>query len=81
MNNEASIGRAYNVGGTVHQFSTFVRAVASASGRKPLIASLPMPFGLAVDNTKAEREIGFRSRPLNEALAAIMAEETAGKAA
>ena len=75
LHNDASIGQAYNVGGTVHQFSTFVKAVRSATGKKSLILSLPLPVRIRVDNTKAERDIGFRSRPLAEALGQITAEE------
>lgn len=75
LTNDASIGQAYNVGGTVHQFSDFVKAVSHATQRRPPILALPMPLGIDVDSRKAERDLGFRSRPLAEALASIAAEE------
>ncbi|MBI2731856.1 MAG: SDR family NAD(P)-dependent oxidoreductase [Aquabacterium sp.] len=73
-----SIGQAYNVGGTHHQFADFVKAVASARGQRSRVLSLPLPVGLRVDNGKAEREIGFRSRPLRDALAEVWQEEAQG---
>jgi nucleoside-diphosphate-sugar epimerase len=73
--NDASIGQAYNVCGTHHQFSRFVQAVAAAQGRRTPVLGLPLPLGLAVDNAKAERDIGFRSRPLAQALAEVQQDQ------
>ncbi|MDO9236854.1 MAG: SDR family NAD(P)-dependent oxidoreductase [Aquabacterium sp.] len=75
LRNDASIGHAYNVGGTMHQFSDVMKALVTACGRGPRVLALPLPVGLRVDNTKAERDIGFYSRPLSQAMAEIMAED------
>ncbi|MDP2228814.1 MAG: SDR family NAD(P)-dependent oxidoreductase [Moraxellaceae bacterium] len=75
LRNDASIGQTYNVGGAGHQVSDFLKAVVTAAGHGPAVLGLPMPVRIRIDNSKAEREIGFRNRPPAEALAEIIAED------
>ena len=76
LRNPDSAGQAYNVGGTTHQFSNFVKAAAQAIGRRVPTLALPLPVGMRVDSSKAERELGYQSRPLQEALREIAQEES-----
>lgn len=76
LENDLSIGEAYNVGGDLHQFADILKALISVLKRKPKLFSLPLPISVKIDNSKAERDIGFKNRPLEEAMAEIVAEET-----
>jgi dihydroflavonol-4-reductase len=75
IQNDASIGQSYNVCGDDHQFSTFFKALVKAKGYGPKVLSAPLPLGFRVDNSKAERDIGFTNRPFGVALSEIVAEE------
>jgi dihydroflavonol-4-reductase len=72
---DKAINQAYNVGGDSQQIADFLRAVVRARGKGPMILSLPMPVKIRTDNSKAERELGFRNRPFDEALREVMVEE------
>ncbi|MFN3713708.1 MAG: NAD-dependent epimerase/dehydratase family protein [Alcanivoracaceae bacterium] len=75
--NEQAINHAYNVGGDSQQLSAFLRAVVHARGKGPMILSLPLPVRIRTDNSKAERDLGFRNRPFDEALREVVAEDGA----
>jgi dihydroflavonol-4-reductase len=75
IENDASIGQSYNVCGEGHQFSTFFKALVKAKGYGPKVLAAPIPMGFRVDNSKAERDIGFKNRPIDVALSEIVAEE------
>lgn len=75
LKNDASIGQSYNVCGEGHQVSDFMKALIKAKGYGPKVYAAPLLIGIRVDNSKAEREIGFRNRPIDVALAEIVAEE------
>lgn len=75
IKNDASIGQSYNVCGEGHQFSTFFKALVKAKGYGPKVLSAPLPISISVDNSKAERDIGFKNRPIGVALAEIVKEE------
>lgn len=75
---DASIGHAYNVGGHLLQYADFVKAVADLSGSSTRIVALPMPIGLRLDDSRAQRDIGFHCRPLREALSEVLNEDAAG---
>jgi nucleoside-diphosphate-sugar epimerase len=75
IENDASIGQSYNVCGEGHQFSTFFKALVKAKGYGPKVLAAPIPMGFHVDNSKAERDIGFKNRPIDVALSEIVAEE------
>ncbi len=76
LRNDASIGQAYNVCGTSHQFGHFLKRVSGLCGPRSLVLAPPLPTGSTVSNARAERDLGFCSRPLDEALSAI-AQDTA----
>lgn len=73
--NAQAINQAYNVGGDSHQLSSFLRAVARARNKGPLILSLPLPLRIRTDNNKAARDLGFRNRDFDEALKDVVAED------
>jgi dihydroflavonol-4-reductase len=73
--NDKAINQAYNLGGDGLQIAEFLRAVVRARARGPRILSLPLPLKIRTDNSKAERELGFRNRPFDDALQEIMTEE------
>lgn len=75
IKNDASIGQSYNVCGEGHQFSTFFKALVKAKGYGPKVLSAPLPISISVDNSKAERDLGFHNRPIEVALAEIVKEE------
>ena len=75
LKNDASIGQSYNVCGEGHQVSDFMKALIKAKGYGPKVYAAPLLIGIRVDNSKAEREIGFRNRPIDVALSEIVAEE------
>lgn len=70
-----AINQSYNVGGDSQQISSFLRAVVRARGNGPMILSLPIPVKIRTDNSKAEKELGFRNRPFDEALVEVIAED------
>ena len=71
--NDAAIHQAYNLGGDSRQLSAFLRAVARVRGNGPWIVSLPLPIKIRTDNSKAERDLAFRNRPFEDALAEVIA--------
>ncbi|PCJ44681.1 MAG: epimerase [Moraxellaceae bacterium] len=76
LENDSSIGEAYNVGGDIHQVSDVLGALISVLDKKPKLFSLPLPISIKVDNSKAERDIGFKNCPLEIAMEEIVGEET-----
>ena len=75
LRNDASIGQAYNVGGDNHQFSDFVKALATVMPGAPKVVALPLPVSVKVDNSKAERDLGFHNRDFTEVLREVVAED------
>ncbi len=75
IKNDASIGQAYNVCGEGHQISTFFKALVKAKGYGPAVLPAPLPIKIRVDNSKAKRDLGFKNRPFDIALAEIVKEE------
>ena len=64
-----SIGRAYNVTGDQATMWEFARAWREAGGRGALVQlPLPVPWRRAYDITRAREDLGWRNRPLVEAL-------------
>ena len=76
--NDKSINKAYNVGGDSQHIGRFMRAVVHARGKGPKILSVPMPVKIRTDNSKAEKDLGFRNRPFGEALAQVVREDGQG---
>jgi UDP-glucose 4-epimerase len=72
-----AIGRAYNVEGEGMSIWRFFRAWREAGGRSARLAvPVPFPYRRAYDTTRARTELGWRSRPVDEALRETLALET-----
>ncbi|HNE20770.1 MAG TPA: SDR family NAD(P)-dependent oxidoreductase [Turneriella sp.] len=74
LENDQSAGEAYNTTGDTSDFADFLEAWQRVSGRGRVFKITPS-FGLRVSHAKASRDLGFRNRPFDEALAEIFAEE------
>lgn len=75
LKNEASIGQAYNVGGADLQIADIVQAVAEQVPRQRQVYALRLPVSIRIDNSKAERDLGFRNRPFTEGIREILQED------
>ncbi|HET8708308.1 MAG TPA: hypothetical protein VFM46_18520, partial [Pseudomonadales bacterium] len=75
LKNDVSINQAYNVGGADRKVGEFFKAVAEVLPNKPKIVPIPLPITIGLDNSKAEREIGFRNRPFSESMREVAKEE------
>ena len=75
LKNDASAGQAYNVGGENVQVADFMKALHEVLPTAPKVYALPLPVGVKIDNSKAERDLGFRNRPFAEALRDVVAED------
>jgi dihydroflavonol-4-reductase len=63
LENPAATDRVYNTGGDDSNFVTFLLALREALGKRtPYILSIPFPLHFRIDNSRAERELGFRNR-------------------
>jgi len=76
LKNDASIGQAYNVGGADLQIADIVQAVAQQLPRQRPVYALRLPLSIRIDNSKAERDLGFRNRPFSEGIREILAEDS-----
>lgn len=75
LKNDASAGQAYNVGGADLQIADFLKALAQVVPDAPKVLALPLPLHVRVDNSKAERELGFHNRSFVEALREVVTED------
>jgi len=79
LEQEASEGRSYNTTAapTLREVTRAYEAAGGAVGavRLPLVLPLPVHF----DSARAEGELGWRPRPLAEAMADMMAREAPGR--
>lgn len=75
LRNDASAGKAYNVGGDNRPLIEFARAWKEVAGKGPAIVPMPAPLKFLIDNSRAERELGFKNRPFVDGFRDIAAEE------
>ncbi|MBW2257459.1 MAG: NAD(P)-dependent oxidoreductase [Deltaproteobacteria bacterium] len=73
LRNPDSAGRAYNVTGDSISPWEVLRAWKRRLGRGPLMVPIFLPVWIDYDDTAAARDLGFRSRSLDETLEEIMA--------
>jgi len=66
--NDASIGRAYNATGVPISIRTFMKTWKTICGDGPPLIPLWIPLSMRFDTTAAQRDLGFRSRPIDEGL-------------
>ena len=62
--NDASVGRPYNVAGTSVSPYAALSAMKEALGEGGLVIPIPIPVWVAYDDSAAERDLGFSSRPI-----------------
>ena len=79
LERDVAVGRAYNTTDRGDRtFADFADAWRDAGGRTPALRlALPTPFRMQFDPTRAERELGWRNRPLVDALRDTLAREGA----
>lgn len=75
LRNDATVDKVYNVGGDNRPLIEFARAWKDVAGKGPFIMPLPAPVRILVDNSRAERDLGFKNRSFVEGFKAIAAEE------
>jgi nucleoside-diphosphate-sugar epimerase len=69
LENPASVGKAYNTAGAGESLWELARAWQEAGGRTAAaMVPLPIPFRMDFDSSRARRELGWRTRPMAEAL-------------
>ena len=70
----AAAGRAYNLAGDDVTLWQFFEAWRDAGGRAArVVVPIPFPYRLAYDTTRVRAELGWRSRPVGEALRETLA--------
>lgn len=74
LENDASIGKAYNLSGEPMAIGELLRTWKKVSGAGPVLVPLPMPFGVDFDNAAAKRDLGFSNRPVEDTIRDILAE-------
>ncbi|MFT3925495.1 MAG: SDR family NAD(P)-dependent oxidoreductase [Myxococcales bacterium] len=68
LKNDDSSGKAYITAGANTTVYEFARAWREAAGSRNLMIPIPVGFGVQVDCSKAEREIGFKNTPFVQGL-------------
>lgn len=63
-----SVGRAYNLGGTAESIYHVLRTWRRIAGGGARLIPLPTPVGVRFDDRRAQRELGFAPRPLDQGL-------------
>lgn len=73
-----TIGRAYNLAGPPTSPVDVLASLRRLTGRGPRVLPLPVPLWVGYDTRRAQAELGFVSRPLDETLQEVLAAEGAG---
>ncbi len=81
LGTDASVGRAYNLAGPPRTLPVLLAALKRLSGRGPLVVPVPVPLWVGYDTTAAARDLGFRSRPLDEGLQEVLLGQAAQREA
>jgi len=75
LENENSVGEAYNTTGDTRDFADFLAAWREAAGKGARVVKLPLGLGVKFPSAKAERDLGFKNRGFVDALREIFAED------
>jgi nucleoside-diphosphate-sugar epimerase len=62
LRNDASAGKAYLIAGRPDTLYDFFKAFKQATGSWNLVVPLPLPTGVRIDCSGAERDLGFRNK-------------------
>ncbi len=73
LEQDASIGRAFNLTGEPVSHYTFMRALKRAKGQGGWIVPIPLPLWVRYDCSAARETLGFSPRPIDEGLAEALA--------
>lgn len=63
LRNDDSAGKAYLVAGRPDTLYDFFKAFKQATGSWSVVVPLPLPTGVRIDCSGAERDLGFHNRP------------------
>ena len=77
LRNDASAGKAYLTAGRPDTIYDFLSAYKRVSGNRAWLMRIPIPTGMRIDCSLAERDLGFSNVPYDEGLAACFATEAA----
>lgn len=69
LEHPASAGRAYNLGGSSERVHDILRIWARHVDRPARLVPVPVPLSVGFDDRAAQRELGFRPRPIEEGVA------------
>jgi nucleoside-diphosphate-sugar epimerase len=75
LKNDASAGKAYLIAGRSDSVYDFVKGWQQAAGKRNLVFPVPLPIGMRIDCSAAERELGFRNVSYADGLRASFADE------
>jgi nucleoside-diphosphate-sugar epimerase len=74
LENDDSIGQAYNAAGPPVSIAQFMRTWKQVAGQGPALIPVWTPLKMRIDTTAAERDLGFQNRPLELGLADTLGE-------
>jgi len=69
LRNEGTAGKAYLTAGRKDTLYEFFRGWKQAAGKRNWLLPVPVPTGVQVDCSQAERDLGFDNRPYADGLA------------
>lgn len=81
LRNDSSAGKAYLTAGRQDTVYDFMRAYREASGKRTWVIPVPVPTGVRVDCSLAERELGFANRAYVDGFAECIEADAAALAA
>lgn len=67
-----SVGRAYNLAGPPVSLARLVGTLGRVAGTGPRVLPIPVPAWVAFDCRRAEAELGFSPRPLEQGLRSLL---------
>jgi nucleoside-diphosphate-sugar epimerase len=75
LRNDQSAGKAYLIAGRADTLYDFVKGWQTAAGKRNLVFPLPLPIGMRIDCSAAERDLGFHNVAYADGLRESFADE------